>query len=655
MTGLFDKPMPVDCKLYSDFEVAESAAGNLDEACASLFFDHLAICHVCQERMLAKNAAICSNQLPELPGADESDAAIRDFVARFQITTPEFAEYHPGDSIDQYQVISRIGKGGTSIVYLCLDSKMDRRVAVKVFTHPSFFRSIKSRQFQEARSLGRLDHPWIVKAFEINSTHFPSYIVMEFIAGGTSRRLLKQGPLAPRQAARLVAGVAHAIQHAHQQGVLHRDIKPSNLLVVEPFDPDRSIPDNLSLKVSDFGLACSISADSRLTSTAMIVGTPAYMSPEQARGNPKEIGQASDIYSLGIVLYEYLIGRQPLVAENALATLMLVKEVEPVPPRHIRPSIHRDLDTICQKCLRKDPAERYPTAEALAEDLERFLEGRPILARPIGPISRLYRWCWRKPSLAAAIGTSLVLLAALVMFSIRFAVIQRNLRQEADNNATLFKQAARQASEESDFSRNLFITSIRNSEGFLKEIKASKNLENLSAVSEKVAALNKTIMQEYIKRSQISENLRGDGIELLFRDAIAFRGLGYTDEAYKILNRLIDHNLSLPPTDPDFEIARKVAIKSATYIAYTLRQDGKNKEALALLDAFIRKTKLDFRNLNQSYIELLNLRSCLDTYMDALRDDRKTDDANALQPVWQALRMRLIELDTNQTTSSTKD
>lgn len=627
------------CPEFSQVELAAAAAGWLNEERANLLSSHLEGCLACQAEMRELVASVIHQPTPELPGDDENDESINAFLSLNKFLPPAISEYQNGDRIDHYEVISQLGKGGSGTVYECVDTQMGRHVAVKVLNQPSFFSARQARYEREARTLARLDHPWIVKAFEIKSHHYPPYIVMELVAGGTSKKLIKSGPIDPLLAARLVAGVARAVQHAHDHNILHRDIKPANLLLVESAIGEKNRAELITLKVSDFGLARPMENDSRLTTTDNIMGTPAYMSPEQARGNQAKVGPTSDIYSLGVVLYEYLIGKPPLVAESAVQTLRLVNEVEPVAPRQILPGIPIDLDTICMKCLRKGPSERYTTAGDLADDLDRFLQKRPILARPIGPAARLYRWVRRNPNLAATIGTSLLLLTSLVGLSIRFAMIQNQMRLEAERNTTLFKQseekarnAAQDAADERDFARNLFFGSVRNLEIYAGQLMQIKKLAQAPQIAETARSLNKTTIQQYANRYRISGQLHGDAFQNLFRDAIAFRDLGYTDNAYEIFHQLIEHSRKLSAKDPDYNRSQRVANQCASAIACDMRLKGQNGQAVRLLQDFHWKQAPDYSRTDQPLGDLIVLKALLDTYIDSLRDDGQATLADALMP-----------------------
>ncbi len=209
------------------------------------------------------------------------------------------------------------------------------------------------------------------------------YVELEYQPGGSLDQQLDGTPWRPDRAARLVEQVAHGIGEAHRLGIVHRDLKPANVLVAADGTP----------KISDFGLAKVLGSDSGLTKTESILGSPSYMAPEQAEGKAKEVGPAADVYALGAILYDLLTGRPPFLGVSILETLEQVKSTEPLPPSRLIPRLAKDIDTICLKCLQKEPSKRYGRAQALAEDLRRFQAGEPIVARPIGGAERAWRWC----------------------------------------------------------------------------------------------------------------------------------------------------------------------------------------------------------------------------------------------------------------------
>ena len=255
----------------------------------------------------------------------------------------------------------------------------------------------------EAQAAALLDHPNIVPVFEVGDYEGQHYFSMGYVDGQSLTARLAEGPLPPKEAVELVATVAEAVEYAHRLGVIHRDIKPSNILIDSSGRP----------RVTDFGLAKRIDSGSDLTATGQILGTPSYMPPEQAAGQVKAVGPAADVYALGATLYAALTGRPPFQSATPLETLKQVIEREPVPLRQLNAAVPRDLETIVLKCLEKSVPRRYATALALAEDLRRYLEGRPIVARPVGRWERAWRWCRRQP-VVAGLSTAAALLAVLV-------------------------------------------------------------------------------------------------------------------------------------------------------------------------------------------------------------------------------------------------
>ena len=308
-----------------------------------------------------------------------------------------------------YEVLAEIGRGGMGVVYRARQTVPDRLVALKMIRPALWVTTADVRRFRtEAESAARLDHPNIVPIHEIGESDGHLFFSMKLCSGGNLAGLAADGRPAinPRRAVELVAAVARAIHHAHQRGILHRDLKPSNVLLDEAGHP----------YVADFGLAKVLDAEGDLTATGAVLGTPGYLAPEMVpalaaspAGNVPVATTAVDVYGLGTVLYFLLAGRPPFRGASLAETLALVQARDPVSPRSVNPRVDRDLDAVCLHCLEKDPARRYPSAEALAEDLGRWLAGKPTRARPVGRLARARRWLTRNPVSAA--------LAALVLLS----------------------------------------------------------------------------------------------------------------------------------------------------------------------------------------------------------------------------------------------
>ena len=306
--------------------------------------------------------------------------------------------------IGDYELIEEIARGGMGVVYRARQVSLGREVAVKMLLHGVLAGDTAIARFKaEASAVANLKHPNIVAIHEIGEHEGQHFFSMELVAGQTLAEKVREGPLPATQAATHLQRVAEAVGHAHERGVLHRDLKPSNVLVDENDQP----------RVTDFGLAKSSGSNSDLTMSGQVLGTPAYMSPEQAGGARfGPVDARSDVYSLGAVLYHLVTGRAPFTGEAITEILQQVTDVEPVAPRLLNPKLPRDLETICLKCLAKEPATRYASAQALADDLGRFLRGEPIAARPAGAVEKLWRWGRRKPALAAALGACAVILCA---------------------------------------------------------------------------------------------------------------------------------------------------------------------------------------------------------------------------------------------------
>ena len=315
--------------------------------------------------------------------------------------------------LGDYELLEEIARGAMGVVYKARQVSLNRLVAVKMILAGLLATKADSDRFHsEAQAAAVLDHPNIVPIFEVGEHEGQHYFSMGYVEGQSLAARLDEGPLPPKEAAELVATVAEAVEYAHRQGVIHRDVKPSNILIDSTGRP----------RVTDFGLAKRVGAPgtpgrgSDLTATGQVLGTPSYMPPEQAAGQIRAVGPAADVYALGALLYATVTGRPPFQAATSLETLRQVIEREPVPLRQLNPAIPRDLETIALKCLEKSIPRRYATAKALVDDLRRYLEGRPILARPVGRWEHAWRWCRRQPVMAGltAAAVLLVVLVAVV-------------------------------------------------------------------------------------------------------------------------------------------------------------------------------------------------------------------------------------------------
>ncbi len=320
-------------------------------------------------------------------------------------STPATREHTTGTAdFGNFELLAEAGRGGMGVVYQARQRDLDRTVALKMILSSRLASPDDVRRFQqEARAVARLRHPSIVGVHEVGQVHGQHYFTMDFIAGQSLARLLESGPLEPDRAAQCLLAVARAVDYLHGHNIVHRDLKPSNILLDEREQPF----------VTDFGLAKVFQDDGEKTQTGAILGTPSYMAPEQARGETAQISPRTDVYSLGAVLYEMLTGRPPFREENQLNTLLQVMEGEPTLPSRLNRRIPPELQRICMCCLEKDPASRYASAAALADDLQHYLRHEPLEVRPIGIRQRLRRWSRRQPALVAH-GSGLLCTALIV-------------------------------------------------------------------------------------------------------------------------------------------------------------------------------------------------------------------------------------------------
>jgi tRNA A-37 threonylcarbamoyl transferase component Bud32 len=319
--------------------------------------------------------------------------------------------------LGDYELIEELARGGVGVIYRARQLSLNRVVALKMIrdSHLASPRSIQRFQI-EAEAAAKLEHPNIVPIYEFGELEGQQFLSMKLVEGQDLAKRLHGVPMDARPLAQLMATLARAIHYAHQRGILHRDLKPANVLIDAHGQPH----------VTDFGLAKLPDHEANLTLSRDILGSPNYMAPEQAAGKTHELTTAADVYSLGAILYELLTGRAPFLADTPLETLRQVTQDEPRPPSALYRFADRDLQTICLKCMEKDPARRYGSAEKLAEDLERWLDGRPIQARRVTLAERVWKWARRRPALAGLGGTAalLILLIAIGVPSFRRARAQ---------------------------------------------------------------------------------------------------------------------------------------------------------------------------------------------------------------------------------------
>jgi WD40 repeat protein len=315
----------------------------------------------------------------------------------------------PGDRVEyfgNYELLEELGAGGMGLVWKARQVNLNRPVALKMIRSGTLANDEEVRRFlAEAEAAGQLQHPGVVTIHEVGTHEGQYYFTMDLVRGAHLGAVVDGTPLAPARAARYARLIAEAVHYAHGKGILHRDLKPQNVMVDERDEP----------RVTDFGLAKRVGAQSDLTLTGTAVGSPSYMSPEQALGHNARVGVTADVYSIGAILYEMLTGRPPFQAASAVETMQQVISAEPAAPRRVNPAVPRDLETICLHCLEKDPARRYASARALAEDCARFLNQEPIRARAVGMFGRTAKWARRHPAVAALSGTVAVLITALAV------------------------------------------------------------------------------------------------------------------------------------------------------------------------------------------------------------------------------------------------
>ena len=406
-------------------------------------------------------------------------------------------------NVPGYEILSELGRGAMGVVYKARQTRLNRLVALKMVLAGAHASPQQLARFdQEARSVARLQHPNIVQIYEIGEQQGLPYFSLEFVDGGTLEKLIGRHPQPPRTAAELVETLARAMHFAHEQNIIHRDLKPANILLVSggvvsgdrsagttrlsPVTTYHSPLTTHQPKITDFGLAKAVEeSGSQNTATGTIMGTPSYMPPEQARGDVTAIGPLCDLYSLGAIFYELLTGRPPFQGATILDTLDQVRNREPVPVLQLQPKVPTDLETICLKCLQKEPARRYANCGELADDLARFLAGHPIQARPVSGVERFWRWCRRNPRVAGLSAATVLFLTCTAAVSLWAAVAM------AAKNKVIVqeKAAAVKSAEEAEGARTVAVA-------------AEKVAADNSRLASEQAAVALTTLQRLISKVQ---------------------------------------------------------------------------------------------------------------------------------------------------------
>jgi serine/threonine protein kinase len=478
----------------SDEKLAALLADALSAAERDEIADHIGGCASCQEKLARQSESSGAGAWRPATQTQPCSEVEEEIVRRLKLARPsmafsasipsntptlDVAQGRPGTSatfdfeipsVPGYEIIEILGRGGMGVVFKARQVALQRMIALKMFQNWARADEKELARFRaEADVIARLQHPNIVQIYDVGDVAGRPYFVLEYVAGGNLAQHLNGTPQSARLAAQFVEELARAVQAAHVNGVVHRDLKPANILLIPtdvsaagthettrntgvPFtnaSPLKAIP-----KIADFGLAKIAYGEwgaghhRSLTVTGDLIGTPSYMAPEQAAPSRQPVGPAADVYALGAILYELLTGRPPFKGETPLDTVLQVLHSEPVSVTALQPTIPGDLETICLKCLRKEPIHRYPTASDLADDIKRFLDGKPITARPRGTVEKVWRWIRDHPipsgMLAAGVLTPIVALIILSLLSAR--LIRSSALESAAQQAELLEQATNQYS-----------------------------------------------------------------------------------------------------------------------------------------------------------------------------------------------------------------
>jgi eukaryotic-like serine/threonine-protein kinase len=557
------------------------------------------------------------------------------------------------------ELLEVLGSGGMGVVFKARHRALGRDVAVKFLRDAQRVEPGRRERFiQEARAIAKLRHPHLVELYEFGQVPDASggtsqpYLVLEYVSGGSLSNHLRGSPQPPAEAARLVATLADAIHYAHQQGVIHRDLKPANVLLQRAevngegqsegargrgFSLSRPLTADLCVKVTDFGLAKFLTGGD-LTHSGDVLGTPSYMAPEQAAGKSAPITAAVDVYGLGAILYEALTGRPPFAAATVDATLGLVRQDEPVPPRRLEPTVPRDLETICLKCLRKEPGRRYGRAQDLALDLRRFAAGVPIRARPVGTTERVIVWCRRRPGFAGLLTAFvLVFLAGSAGVVWQWQRARLNATQ-AERNAAAFRRERDTARQEKARAER-HLRMVRDRVDQLKRI-GNDLLQQPGSYRTGQAVLKEALAfyQELLPEEGSDPRVRREAARLFDQVAWIHHTLGQAGDAAEAWGRRANLLTSLLEDEPDNKALRIALSHSHRWRGNALRDLGQVREAQKAYDEAARLQERLLHDYPDEPLYQLALSNTLLNTVDLLSSAGRADEVETLY-------RRILELD----------
>jgi tetratricopeptide (TPR) repeat protein/predicted Ser/Thr protein kinase len=520
----------------------------------------------------------------------------------------------PPPAVPGYEVLGVLGRGGMGVVYQARQTSLRRLVALKMILAGGHATGEQRARFRtEAEAVARLQHPNVVQIHEVGEHDGLPFLSLEFVDGGSLANRHDGTPWPPRQAAQLVETLARAVYVAHQRGIVHRDLKPANVLLTGDGVP----------KITDFGLAKMLDATAGPTNTGAVLGTPSYMAPEQTGRYAQPIGPTTDVYALGAVLYELLTGRPPFKGETPLATVAQVVADEPVPPRRLQPGVPRDLETVCLKCLQKEPARRYASALDLADDLRHFLDGEPTRARPVGLAGRLGRWARRNPKVASLLAIVALIVAFGTATVTALWLLAEGRRRTAEGNLALAERRRQEARANYRKARDAVDQLTRLGDEYLRHVPQQEKLRR--ALLAEAVRLN----QEFLQEKSDDPEVRQETARTHDRLGLIHLSLGESQEAEKLMRQAVDLSKRLAEEFPDRPEYRDDLAKYYDNLGLILgtarprEAEAAYREGLAL-----RKQLVDGRPGVPAYRDrLANLHNNLGSLLSGINRTREAEES----------------------------